>query len=219
MENVNELLNEVIAKKGMDYANGKVYTIRSPNTDKFYIGSTTQSLSKRMTKHRLDYNPTKKHTTSYLIFEFGDPYIELLEVFPCGSKVELLKREGELQRQYKDVCVNKNMAGRTMKEYYVDNKDTIIEQQKEYYIEHKDTINEQKKDYYIENKDKIKVYNQTYYVKHKDVNTARVCDLCGGKYSIFNKSHHNKTKKHLKRQAMLINLKIDIAYDVIDTIQ
>jgi hypothetical protein len=30
------------------YQHGKIYTIRSFQTDKFYIGSTTQPLSKRL---------------------------------------------------------------------------------------------------------------------------------------------------------------------------
>ena len=88
----------------MDYANGKVYTIRSPHTTKFYIGSTTQSLSKRMAKHRLDYK-SKKNSSYDIFFALGNPYIELLELFPCKSKAELLKREGELQRQYRKVLI------------------------------------------------------------------------------------------------------------------
>ena len=152
----------------MDYASGKIYTIRSPNTDKFYIGSTTQSLSKRMVKHRSAYN-TQKHTTaSYLIFEFGEPYIELIELCPCDSKAELLKREGELIRQYRDLCVNRCIAGRTEKEYLVDNKDIIKEQKKQYQTVNKDEIKEQKKEYYLTNKDKIKEQRKQYRLVNKE---------------------------------------------------
>ena len=38
----------------MDYNNGKIYTIRSPTTDKYYIGSTTQALRVRLAKHNND---------------------------------------------------------------------------------------------------------------------------------------------------------------------
>lgn len=40
-------------------------------------------------------------------------------------------------------------------------------------------------------------YYVTFAEKHKDkVNEKIVCDVCKGKYSYFNKSHHQKTKKH-----------------------
>ena len=92
----------------MSYQNGKIYAIRSPNTDKIYIGSTTQSLKKRLWNHKNDnYNPTRgaeRMCTSKQIMDFGDHYIELLENFPCNTKEELNKREGELQRLHN--CVN-----------------------------------------------------------------------------------------------------------------
>jgi predicted GIY-YIG superfamily endonuclease len=39
----------------MDYKNGKIYAIRSHQTDEIYIGSTTQSLSKRFSNHKSKY--------------------------------------------------------------------------------------------------------------------------------------------------------------------
>jgi hypothetical protein len=38
-----------------NYENGKVYAIRSHQTDEVYIGSTVERLSARMSKHRADY--------------------------------------------------------------------------------------------------------------------------------------------------------------------
>jgi hypothetical protein len=40
-----------------------------------------------------------------------------------------------------------------------------------------------------------KKYNTTYYTKHKSAGST-VC-VCGGKYSLFNLSHHRSTKRHL----------------------
>jgi hypothetical protein len=34
------------------YENGKIYTIRSPHTDKYYIGSTIASLKKHFYQHK-----------------------------------------------------------------------------------------------------------------------------------------------------------------------
>ena len=124
-----------------DYKKGLIYTIRSPHTDNIYIGSTCQRLSKRLYAHRDNYrsykNGATKYMTSYKILEFGDEYIELLESYPCNSKMELHKREGELIRQYKDVCVNRCITGRTRKQYKCENKEQI----KQYYQENKEKIN------------------------------------------------------------------------------
>jgi len=91
-----------------DYKNGKIYAIKSPQTDKIYIGSTTQSLNRRWHNHRNDnYNPNReeKRCTSKKIMDHEDAYIELLEAFPCNTKQELNKREGELQLLHD--CVNR----------------------------------------------------------------------------------------------------------------
>jgi hypothetical protein len=120
------------------YSTGKVYAVRSPNTDQFYIGSTIQPLSKRMVDLRTCYFYFKdnfkysKLSDINQIFEFGDAYIELLEVFPCNSKEELDRRQGELIRINKINCINKIVPGRSKKEYREDNKQKISDTQKEY---------------------------------------------------------------------------------------
>ena len=73
------------------YNNSFIYTIRSPHTEKFYIGSTTQKLCKRFANHKSHYNAyvnnTGNYITSFKIIEFGDSYIELLEQINCDSKI------------------------------------------------------------------------------------------------------------------------------------
>jgi hypothetical protein len=51
----------------------------------------------------------------------------------------------------------------------------------------------------MENKTKYdqKQYNATYYEKHKKESIK--CDICDGKYSVMNKSHHIHSKKHIKK--------------------
>jgi hypothetical protein len=77
-----------------NYQNGKIYQIWSPQTDQVYIGSTIQSLCKRMVEHRC------QHLTSHKILQYDDAKIELIECFPCDNKMELNKREGEIMRGY-----------------------------------------------------------------------------------------------------------------------
>jgi hypothetical protein len=89
-----------------DYKQGKIYAIRSPSTDKYYIGSTANTLCKRFYHHK---NKSNLCSSSEII-AFGDAYIELIELFPCNSKMELNKREGEVQREMKANIVNRNYA-------------------------------------------------------------------------------------------------------------
>jgi hypothetical protein len=150
----------------MDYKNGKIYKIVDIGYTKMYIGSTTQSLSKRFSKHKGDYISWKnnKHSKvmAYDIFEeFGidNCKIELIEECPCENKIQLFKKEGEYIQN--NECVNKVIPGRTMKEWQESNKDKIAEYNKEYFQTNKDKFAEHNKEYFQANKDKIKKYYQT----------------------------------------------------------
>ena len=122
-----------------NYQNGKIYCIRSPNTEQIYIGSTVDTLCRRFSKHK---NSKTNQTQSKILFDAGDAYIELIELYPCNSKEELNKREGEIMRATLNCC-NRYIAGRTNAEYYKDN----IDKRKEYLEANKDSINEKKREY------------------------------------------------------------------------
>jgi hypothetical protein len=84
------------------YQRSKIYIIRSPNNEKYYIGSTIDDLNKRFYKHKqIDVNTC----SSKEIINSGGAYIELFELYPCNSKIELKKREGELIREHKNNIV------------------------------------------------------------------------------------------------------------------
>jgi hypothetical protein len=91
----------------VNYQLGKIYTIRSSKTEDIYIGGTCQSLAKRFGEHKGKYK-RGKGCSSKEIFKHGidDTYIELLELYPCNSKEELEKREGELIRASNEKCIN-----------------------------------------------------------------------------------------------------------------
>ena len=172
----------------VNYANGKIYCIRSHQTNDIYIGSTCQTLSKRMTNHRNDYKrytegKTKRYTSSFDILKYGDAYIELIELYPCNQKCELLKQEGGVIRDRK--CVNKRIAGRTKKQYYLDNKDEIKQYHNQYYQDNKDELKQSKKQYQEDNKDKIKEYRK-----------QKVTCECGAIITKRCKTRHIKSKKH-----------------------
>lgn len=50
-------------RKPRNYSNGKIYCIRNHIDEHIYIGSTCQSLSKRMAYHRQDAKKENRQTT------------------------------------------------------------------------------------------------------------------------------------------------------------
>jgi hypothetical protein len=158
----------------MDYKNGKIYTLRSHLTDKIYIGSTTTPLHKRFYNHKKSYDCWSRGNSAYLtsveILKYPDVYIELLEEFPCDNKLQLNTREGEYIRTMD--CVNKNIPGRTPKEWYDANRDLILRKKKECYDkEHKKAYynnhKERYKEYYKKNREKRLTYQKERYRKNK----------------------------------------------------
>ena len=136
----------------VNYANSKIYKITCNVTGLTYYGSTVNPLSKRMGQHRSDF---KKNglCKSKLVLASGDYDYCLVEKFPCDDKTELHQRE----RFYIETneCVNARIPGRTDKEYYEDNRETILEQRKAWRDAHQEEISEYKKEHYLANKEKI----------------------------------------------------------------
>ena len=158
-----------------DYQNGKIYTIRCRTDDtKIYVGSTTTTLSQRITQHR---SASKKETKTQWynnVEDWGDWYIELYEDCPCENKEQLLKREGEIIREIGNL--NQDIAGRTRKEwakeFYDNHKEEILEVNKKWMEDNKEYRKEYKKEYREENKEKIAEYRAKYWlnveVQNKD---------------------------------------------------
>ena len=156
-----------------DYSKGKIYRVWNNSYTKCYIGSTIQPLNKRFEKHKRSYkaflNDKYPMTTVFHLFnEFGakNCKIELIENFPCTNKEELLAREGHHQRE--NECVNKQIAGRTQRQYYEDNKDTIIQQKKEYYSNNLEKVKQQQKEYVENHRVETMEYQKQYREAHKE---------------------------------------------------
>tara|TARA_R110000868_G_scaffold315087_1_gene576006 strand:- start:984 stop:1499 length:516 start_codon:yes stop_codon:yes gene_type:complete len=153
-----------------DFKNGKIYTIRHPDTDKFYIGSTCEKyLSNRFGGHKKDYR-NGKNITSKILFDLGIDgcYIELLENYPCNSKEELHKREGDLIRLHKDNIVNRKIERRSQKEYREDTKEHKKEYDIKYNEDNKEKKKEQGKAYRELNKEIMKEYQKQYSQVNKE---------------------------------------------------
>ena len=166
----------------VNYQNGKIYSIRTHQTDIVYIGSTTQELSVRMAGHRRNYRSHLRGkgdgSSSIEILKYEDSYIELIQKFPCVDKSELHRKEGEIIR-LTDNAVNKRVAGRNIKEYRFDNKEVIAIRHKEYYKANKEVIIEKSKEYHEANKEAILEKKKEYYKANRDkINEKIECELC-----------------------------------------
>jgi len=175
-----------------DYQKAKIYKIYSvSNEELVYYGSTTERLSTRLAKHIYDYK-NKKQATIKLIFDAGDYKIELVENYSCVNKQELEKKEGEYIKN--NVCVNKRIERRTLKENYQDNKKHIEEKKKEW-------------------RDNNKEYNKQYNKQYRDNNKEylskkskeKITCKCGCLIVKANIARHQKTPKHIKLMEDMIN--------------
>jgi hypothetical protein len=158
-----------------DYKNGKIYKIWSPMGNEIYIGSTIQPLYARFHQHKI-----ARECRSKILFEkYDDVRIELIECVSCDNREQLNKKEGEYIRKLD--CVNKNMAGRTYKEWCEDNKENRKEYDKKYNKDNKEKRNE----YYENNKEKI-----------KERITQKITCECGRTFRIDSKVRHERSKIH-----------------------
>ena len=151
-----------------DYSKGQIYTVRCyDDKSLIYVGSTVQLLSKRFSAHRkrIEFS-LYQYVNEHYAGNWGKWYIELYELYPCNSKQELNKREGEIIREI--ATINKVIPNRTPKEWRQDNADTIREKKKQYYEANLDTIKEYKKTYRQINADDIKEKKKQYRQDNAD---------------------------------------------------
>ena len=176
-----------MSRNTKDYSQGKIYCIRNSINDDIYIGSTCQSLSRRMSQHRsnLKHGNIGGVKLYKKMNELGREhfYIELLEEYPCENVIQLTKREGELIREHQST-LNSIINGRTKKEYYEENKQKF----KEYYEQNRDKKLEQVRKHYEQNKDaKLK------YAKHyRNENKEKIQDKI--------KIYYDENKEDIKQQ-------------------
>ena len=152
-----------------DYSHSKIYKLVDNTNGNIYIGSTTQSLSRRLAGHTANYRQfldnKQGKTTSFDILKNGDYVIILLEEVNCQSKEQLLAIE---RRHIESTCcVNKQHPTRSKAEYYQDNKEIIKVKTKEYAEEHKDKISEYQVLYRQTNKAKNRAYQREYHREYR----------------------------------------------------
>jgi len=94
-----------------EYKNSKIYSIKSEQASKFFIGATTKRLCQRMAQHKQNYAKYLEKKTDYDcsfdVLQYSDAQIQLLESFECKNKDELNAKLQTYIDSYKDKAVNK----------------------------------------------------------------------------------------------------------------
>jgi hypothetical protein len=198
-----------------NYKLSKIYKIESNQTEKIYIGSTTvKNLCTRICQHRQAYNKYLKDKIKYIssfeIVKYPDAKIILIQNVECDTVEELRKIEADYIKRLD--TVNKNIPGRTDKEYRIDhkyiisekakayridNRDILLEKAKEYYIDNRDILLEKAKEYYIDNKDMISEQRKEYYNDNKLAISQR------------SKEYYILKKQKLKDSLHILSLKLE----------
>jgi hypothetical protein len=123
-----------------------IYSIKCNTTNKTYIGSTKLSLEKRMYAHENLCGRWKEgranFCSSYPLIETNDYESSILEHCTLEDKRD---RESHWIKITEN-CVNKNIPNRSMKQWYLDNKDRWKAHMKEYYHEVKKPKNKELKE-------------------------------------------------------------------------
>jgi len=142
------------------YANGKIYRIFVPGLEDFcYIGCTVTSLSKRLAQHKDTAKSDRqyKFASAPMFSEDNKPVIELIELFPCASKQELLAKETEIMKLYPD-RINKVVSFLTEEERVLHDKETMNTYCKT--DKGKETRKKCKKEWDEKNKEHVTLYNE-----------------------------------------------------------
>ena len=169
------------------YENGKIYKIICSETERVYIGSTIQTLKKRLGQHIL-----KKKCMSK---DFIEPKIYLVENYSCKSKNDLELKE----RHYIENtdCVNYQKPARTPQQkkeygykYYNENKHI----KDAWRLKNKEKILLQQREWTLKNKEKSKEIIKKSNLK----NNVKITCECGKEFKKYEMPRHIKSKYHIK---------------------
>ena len=142
-----------------------------------YVGKTTQTMKERFSKHKCKSNHCKSKMLINLSFNIDEIEHMLIHEIEL-SKEDSAIFENELIKIYKNdyeelICVNRQMPGRTLKEYREQNKEKIKLCQIQYREQNVEQIKlyqtQYNKQYQEQNKDLIKLYYKQYREQNKDL--------------------------------------------------
>ena len=186
------------------YNNTKIYKIQDQIHGYFYIGSTTDLLSKRLYKHKTEGKKFPKRKVYEAFNEIGweNTKIVLIEEHYLENREQQLREEDKIIQMYihDEKCLNSKRPWITLqekkekeKQYYKENKERIQKYKHEWDILNKENNSEKRKEYKEKHREKISEKDKKYY------KIEYTC-ICGAVGHLTHKARHEKSKKH---QALL----------------
>ena len=171
----------------MGYENGKIYKLQCSDGN-YYFGSTIRALTTRLSSHKYASKNTETNDTYNHIKTIGwdNVTINLVEIFPCETKQQLLQREMWFIGEHKNdiLCLNaRNPVADNTPEANQQHKDKC----KEYYARHRDGMLQKRREYQIENREKRTDYNNEYRQQH-----AEKLKEYNKQYAIDNRERRNR---------------------------
>ena len=192
-------------RQEIDYSKTVIYKIVCNDvaiTD-LYVGSTT-NFTRRKSGHR---ERCKKMTNLKIYKTINDNgnwenwTMVQIEAYPCENGNEARARERYWYEQL-NATLNKICPFRDdKKEYYEENKESILSKNKEYYDTNKEKIIEVNKKYYNENKEKCANRDKNRYITKKDYildQKAEYYKANKEKIVKYKKEYTEKNKEHIK---------------------
>jgi hypothetical protein len=126
-----------------------MYRIINDVDDFEYVGSTTQSLSRRLVGHKTDAKKYPESRVYKHLNEIGWEYVKIIlieEYYSCENKEQLERRERYFIEERKSI-LNKQIPTRTRKEWCEDNAEILAEKHKIYRENNKEIYAEKAKIY------------------------------------------------------------------------
>jgi group I intron endonuclease len=168
----------------MGYEAGKIYKIVCED-GKYYIGSTVRTLKARLTSHKHASTRTQTNNAYNHIKTVGwdNVTIQLVELFPCENRNQLLERETWFISQCKEdtLCLNtrnpltddttpeaKRAHKEKCKEYYQKHREEILQKRAEYQCENREKRSKYNREYRQQNAEKLKEYDKEYAEKYRE---------------------------------------------------
>lgn len=168
----------------MGYETGKIYKLVCED-GKYYIGSTIRPLKTRLSSHKSVSTKTQTNNAYNHIKTIGwdKVTIQLVELFPCENRIQLLERETWHISQHKedDMCLNtrnpltdnttpeaKEAHKEKCKEYYQRHREEILQKRSEYQTENREKRSDYNREYRQRNAEKLKNYDKEYAEKYRE---------------------------------------------------
>jgi len=180
--------NELEDEADDRYTNAKIYKLVC-NDGHYYYGSTINTLKHRLNRHRQSSKTEMNKLYTHVTAVGWDAFrMDLIEEYPCISRVELYTREDiYIKKSLHDpLCLNvlrahmsiddkveytksqREEANKRTKEYRAKNRDEILKKEAAYREANRTLLSEKQKEYTKKHAEQVKLAQEQYRESHKE---------------------------------------------------